>query len=171
MCRLRPKNGIHDFCGGGCRDIAMTFAPLLVDVPKDHVTFRLGGSLYFSGQVLFCERSGCAVARKFKEAWNHPKKFPCPEVKGVYRTVEGKASLTRYAGYKCVPWNFANAIPGLLCMIRELHGNECFRYHGTKRECRLGEGGYQYPCRSNTCPACCILRTAFKVSVANDAGA
>jgi len=93
------------------------------------------------------------VLTRFSSAWNCPMRRPCPQLKKVFKIVESPATRAQYDLYK------------------SKHGNEVFRYHGTSRECRVGETGNHYPCWSNTCPACCILRTSFKVSLANPAGA
>jgi len=112
----------------------MYATPLLMEVPPNHVTFRM-------------------VKTRFSSAWNCPKKRPCPPLKKVYKIVESPTTRAQYDLYK------------------SKHGNEVFRYHGTSRKCRLGETGNQYPCLSNMCPACSILRTSFKVNLANPAGA
>jgi len=80
-------------------------------------------------------------------------KRPCPPLKKVFKIVESPATRIQYDLYKSE------------------HGDEVFRYHGTSRECSLGETDNHYPCWSKTCPACSILRTSFKVSLADPAGA
>jgi hypothetical protein len=76
----------------------MTTTPLLLEVPMNHVTFKLGRSSVVS--ACKSEVLRCPVARKFKAAWNHPQKQGCPQVKIVYRIVESLDSLTRYTNYK-----------------------------------------------------------------------
>jgi len=95
------------------------------------------------------------VENRFTAAWDCPKRRPCPPLKKVYKIVESPITRAQYDKYKS----------------QVGHGHEYFRYHGTSRECKLGEAGNQYPCWSQKCSACCILRTSFNVSLANPAGA
>jgi hypothetical protein len=45
LCRSTPKNGEFDFCGTTCRDTVRNLAPLVLEVPQDHVTFAMGKPL------------------------------------------------------------------------------------------------------------------------------
>jgi len=93
------------------------------------------------------------VENKFKEAWKPANRTLCPPVRNVYRVVETSSSRDAYSSYA------------------KLHGNECFRYHGTRRSCQLGENGNAKLCTSSFCNACSIIKTSFKVSLANPGGA
>jgi len=42
MCCIRPKNSRFDFCGLACLLDARKLAPLLLAIPRDHVTFTMG---------------------------------------------------------------------------------------------------------------------------------
>jgi hypothetical protein len=42
MCFSAPKDGAYDFCGAGCKDIAMKYTPVLLAIPAGHVTFTIG---------------------------------------------------------------------------------------------------------------------------------
>lgn len=44
-------------------------------------------------------------------------------------------------------------------------GNEHRRWHGTRRECRLGDKGHAKFCASTTCSLCCIVKTSFDLSL------
>jgi hypothetical protein len=44
-------------------------------------------------------------------------------------------------------------------------GNENRRWHGTRRECKLGDPGHTKFCASATCSLCCIVRTSFDLSL------
>jgi hypothetical protein len=44
-------------------------------------------------------------------------------------------------------------------------GNENRRWHGTRRECSLGDPGNTKFCASTTCSLCCIVRTSFDLSL------
>ena len=43
-------------------------------------------------------------------------------------------------------------------------GNENRRWHGTRRECTLGDKGNTSFCNSTTCSLCCILKTSFDLA-------
>jgi hypothetical protein len=91
------------------------------------------------------------VTDKFQESWKASGR--CPPVKKVYKVVEPSSFLIPYDNYL------------------KQYGNECFRYHGTGRSCQLGENGHTTLCSSSSCAVCSILRTSFKVSLANPGGA
>jgi len=44
-------------------------------------------------------------------------------------------------------------------------GNENRRWHGTHRQCNLGDSGHTQFCSSTTCSLCCIVRTSFDLSL------
>lgn len=43
-------------------------------------------------------------------------------------------------------------------------GNENRRWHGTRRECNVGDKGQTTMCSSNNCPMCSIIRNSFDLS-------
>ena len=59
----------------------------------------------------------------------------------------------------------------LIAYRSKKHGNECFRYHGTERGCRLGDDGHTTLCNSSSCSVCSILKTSFQVKLARSSGA
>ncbi|KAJ3519422.1 hypothetical protein NMY22_g13214 [Coprinellus aureogranulatus] len=89
--------------------------------------------------------------QKFQKAWNNVT-GPMPPIKKIYKIIENDEFLKPYAIYK------------------QKVGNEHFRYHGTKRQCQLGVTTTKL-CSSATCSICNILKTSFKVSLANTGGA
>jgi len=48
-------------------------------------------------------------------------------------------------------------------------GNEHRRWHGTKRDCNLGDKGNLGFCSSSSCALCSIIRNGFKVRYSVDA--
>jgi hypothetical protein len=44
-------------------------------------------------------------------------------------------------------------------------GNENRRWHGTRRECNLGDKGNATFCSSSSCSLCCIVKTSFDLSL------
>jgi len=93
------------------------------------------------------------VERQFQQSWKPANRASCPRVKHVYRVVDSSNSVESYYEYL------------------RTHGNECFRYHGTKRRCQLGNDGYTTLCTYSLCNACSIIRTSFDVSLPNPSGA
>ncbi|KIM75756.1 hypothetical protein PILCRDRAFT_78511 [Piloderma croceum F 1598] len=92
------------------------------------------------------------VEGEFQKSWKPAVNTLCPPVRQVYRVVESSALLNTYTEYRLT------------------HGNEHFRYHGTKRNCKLGDKGHTKICTSSLCSACSIIKTSFEVSLANPSG-
>ncbi|CCM03572.1 uncharacterized protein FIBRA_05708 [Fibroporia radiculosa] len=130
-CRCRPKLGKYHFCGRTCKKLAMKTTPKIVEIPKEHVTWKM-------------------VETKFNKAW---KQGTRPAIKHVYKIIESAGFLQPYDAY------------------RKRIGNEKFRYHGTSRQCKLGDTGQTMLCSQTNCAVCNILKTSFKVSLAKPSGA
>lgn len=65
----------------------------------------------------------------------------------------------------------AGDYPSLTAEYRKRIGpEECFRYHGTKRQCKLGILTKTF-CTASSCAVCSILKHSFRVDVANPSGA
>jgi hypothetical protein len=79
LCRSTPKNGEFDFCGTTCRDTVRNLAPLVLEVPQDHVTFAM-------------------VENKFRQSWRAGS-TRCPRVKNVYRIIVDSTSVQAYDNY------------------------------------------------------------------------
>lgn len=62
---------------------------------------------------------------------------------------------------------FSNAIEarGQFVSQGRSAGNENRRWHGTRRECSLGDKGNTAFCGSSTCSLCCIVKTSFDLSL------
>jgi hypothetical protein len=165
-CRSRPKNGRYHFCGRQCRNMAAKDSPLLLEVPRDHATFEMG--TISSTLCDDCSYAMDVVETKFKGAWKMSR--ACPQVKKVYKVVESAAFLSPYDTYRCVSRLPMTHCACLMCGRRSV-GNQVFRYHGTKRICKLGEEGHTKLCKNASCAACSILNTSFKVNLANPGGA
>jgi len=156
-CHRRPKIPGHNQCGQTCRDNARTACLLCRCRPK-------------SGRYPLCGRTCKKIATKwtplileaqlghtihneveqrFKRAW---KAGSVPSIKNIYKIIENESFLLPYDRYK------------------KRYGNEVFRYHGTSRNCTLGSNGNTRLCSSTVCALCSILRTSFKVGLANPGG-
>ncbi|KDQ12221.1 hypothetical protein BOTBODRAFT_97543, partial [Botryobasidium botryosum FD-172 SS1] len=84
MCRCRPRLGKYHFCGQTCQKIATSKAPGILEVPQNHVIWKM-------------------VETRFLEKWNPPlRRFPAPPptIKHVYKIIETPSLLAPYEDYK-----------------------------------------------------------------------
>ncbi|KAK7458113.1 hypothetical protein VKT23_010021 [Stygiomarasmius scandens] len=140
MCLQSPKLANSHFCSQNCEDEAEKKGPMILEVPASHVTFK-------------------SVADQFKASWRHPGSH-CPVVKRVYKILAPKAQLDAYNAYRT-----AVEARGHFASAGRSAGNENRRWHGTRRECLLGDKGQTQFCSSQTCSLCCIVRTSFDLSL------
>ncbi|KAI0925690.1 hypothetical protein AcV5_008361 [Taiwanofungus camphoratus] len=138
LCRKAIRRGDRHFCGSACADEAQKKAVILLEIPEDHVTFR-------------------DVATQFKTSWRHAGSR-CPAVRHIYKIVGHQVSLDKYEAYK-------NAVEsrGQFLASGRSAGNENRRWHGTRRECSIGDKGHTQFCSSSTCSLCCIIKTSFDI--------
>lgn len=114
------------------------------------------------------------VASQFEKSWRSTA--PCPEVRAVYKIVSTKLSLEKYEDYKSysyprmffsrTDWPFRSSIEARGHFVNKGRslGNENRRWHGTKRQCSLGDKDNTKLCSSTNCPLCCIIRTSYDLS-------
>jgi len=140
MCRQAPMQTNSHFCNKSCSDDAEKKGPMILEVPSGHVTFT-------------------SVADQFKVSWRHSGKV-CPPVRRVYKILAPQTSLHGYNAYRA-----AVEARGQFISQGRSPGNENRRWHGTRRECNLGDGGHTQFCSSTTCSLCCIVRTSFDLSL------
>ncbi|EGN91901.1 hypothetical protein SERLA73DRAFT_173256 [Serpula lacrymans var. lacrymans S7.3] len=138
MCRQSPKQSYSHFCGKTCAMRAESVAPLLLEVPRNHVTFT-------------------SVQNQLTQSWRHPDPDkPCPNLQAVYKIVEPKAFVADYDKYRAEVEAKGNFVSQ-----GRTAGNECRRWHGTRRGCNLGDFGQTQLCSTGNCPLCSIIRTSF----------
>ncbi|KAF9463918.1 hypothetical protein BDZ94DRAFT_1217414 [Collybia nuda] len=140
MCRQAAKQPGSHFCGQACADDCEKAGPLLLEVPRNHITFK-------------------SVADQFKASWRHTG-TTCPPVRRVYKIQARQASLASYNAYRA-----SVEARGQFVAAGRSIGNENRRWHGTRRECTLGDKGNTKTCSSQTCSLCCIVRTSFDLSL------
>ncbi|TFK69964.1 ADP-ribosylation [Pluteus cervinus] len=140
MCRHSPKMANSNFCSQTCIDDAENLAPTVLEVPVGHVTFK-------------------SVAEQFKASWRHGN-TACPPVRRVYKIVSSQSSLASYSAYRA-----AVESRGQFAASGRSSGNENRRWHGTRRECTLGDKSNASLCKSPSCSLCCIIRTSFDLSL------
>ncbi|KAK7006223.1 PARP catalytic domain-containing protein [Favolaschia claudopus] len=140
MCKQAAKLAGSHFCSTVCGDDAEKNGPMLLEVPAGHSTFK-------------------SVADQFKASWRHTGKS-CPPVRRIYKIV---ATQTTLASYKAYQTKVENA--GHFVASGRSPGNENRRWHGTRRECNLGDKGQTQFCASTNCPLCCIIKSSFDISL------
>ncbi|KAF8630179.1 hypothetical protein AX15_003058 [Amanita polypyramis BW_CC] len=139
MCRQAPKMASSHFCSQTCIDDVEIQAPLLLEVPQGHSTFK-------------------SVADQFKSSWRHATK--CPPVKHVYKIIGSQSSLAAYENYR-----ESVEARGQFVATKRTAGNENRRWHGTTRNCNLGDKGQTQFCSSPTCSLCCIVKSSYDLTL------
>jgi len=109
---------------------------LLLVVPKYHITFR-------------------TISDQFETSWRHTTK-KCPNVRRVYKIVNSPALVNSYDTYRA-----AIEKSGQFITKGRTAGNENRRWHGTRRECNVGDKGCTVLCSSTNCPMCSIIQNSF----------
>ncbi|KAJ3540654.1 hypothetical protein NMY22_g4206 [Coprinellus aureogranulatus] len=159
-CHRKPRSTGSTQCGTVCQAKAKVACLLCKCRPKNGVGYHLCGrtcksiAIKSTPSILEAPKGHKTyemVEKKFQSAW-HNVTVQLPTIKKIFKIIEDEAFLRPYADYK------------------KLKGNECFRYHGTGRQCQLGVSTTQL-CSSATCPVCNILKTSFNVSLARPGGA
>ncbi|KAF9533936.1 hypothetical protein CPB83DRAFT_416293 [Crepidotus variabilis] len=108
-------------------------------------------------QLSSSDRRFQSVADQFKTSWRHPT--PCPKVKYVYKIIFNNSMLAKYNAYKASVESRGN-----FAAAGRQEGNENRRWHGTHRECNLGDRGQTKLCSSKTCSLCSILRNSYDLN-------
>ncbi|KAF7312710.1 PARP catalytic domain-containing protein [Mycena indigotica] len=140
MCKQAAKLSQSHFCSTTCADNAEKSGPMLLEVPVGHATFK-------------------SVADQFKASWRHANKY-CPPVRRVYKIVSTQTSMANYKTYQTTVESAGHFVAS-----GRSPGNENRRWHGTKRECNVGDKGQAQLCQSTKCSLCCIIKSSFDISL------
>ncbi|KAF7378243.1 PARP catalytic domain-containing protein [Mycena sanguinolenta] len=140
MCKQAPKQPQSPFCGAACAYDAEKNGPTILEIPAGHVTFK-------------------SVTDQFKVSWRHTGK-DCPPVRRVYIIVAARATQANYEAYQRTVEN-----AGHFALSGRSPGNENRRWHGTQRECNLGDRGNTQFCASTKCSLCRIIKSSFDISL------
>jgi len=138
FCLQAEKQSFSHFCGRNCARQAENNAPMIIEVPAGHVTFK-------------------SVAHQFQVSWRHAS--TCPTVRRVYKVVLKQAFMAQYDAYRTSVEN-----RGQFVAKGRSAGNENRRWHGTNRECNLGDNGDTTFCNSQSCSLCSILRNSYDLN-------
>ncbi|EGN91900.1 hypothetical protein SERLA73DRAFT_191870 [Serpula lacrymans var. lacrymans S7.3] len=139
VCHKRKRYGKYPFCGKACARQVERRAPTLLEVPAGHVMFR-------------------DVENQFKKSWRSGNP---PPIKKLYKLIERNSSVVKYTRYRA-----SVEARGHFRRRKLAAGNERRRWHGTRRECKVGDPGNRHFCGSATCSLCIIMRTSFDLSKA-----
>ncbi|KAG8990938.1 hypothetical protein FRB90_001539, partial [Tulasnella sp. 427] len=145
LCKEYPK-AISQFCGQKCLGNAHAKAPMLISVDQKDPMFG-------------------NIVNQFDISWRHTNKTK-PAVVFVYKIVQTKQLTDSYLAYQTKVESEGN-----FKAQGKSAGNECRRWHGTKRLCNIGDNpANPVLCAVAGCPMCSILRTSFQVAKTNSAG-
>ncbi|KAH9992440.1 ADP-ribosylation [Russula vinacea] len=129
--------------------------------PEPEVSSWLSGMLHaLSGAAVILEvPSGNEmhqqVVQQFTQQWKHPTQVPT--VIKLWRIYADQTVLDRFSNYQRGVEN-SRGIPG---------GNTRRRFHGTVRECCLGDTSSENAlCRLTTCNLCRIIQSSFQLAKA-----
>ncbi|KAG8916862.1 hypothetical protein FRC00_014305, partial [Tulasnella sp. 408] len=135
MCKELPKAPKRHFCGKACSDKAEKNAPILLDVPKTDPKFA-------------------DIVKQFNDTWQGSNK---PTVHRICKVVNSKAVEDRFQAYRQKVEQAGNWVAQ-----GKTAGNENRRWHGTVRECTVGDDPNKLDmCTSTACKLCCVIRTSF----------
>jgi len=95
------------------------------------------------------------VLRQFNQQWKHPT--PVPTVVKLWKVYADQTVIDRFSSYQ-QGIEQTRGIPG---------GNTRRRFHGTIRECCLGDNASENAlCRLNSCNLCRIIQSSFQLAKA-----
>ncbi|KAG8904848.1 hypothetical protein FRB99_001054, partial [Tulasnella sp. 403] len=137
FCRVYPKSVLY-YCGQQCETEVSALAPMILPLALNDPKFD-------------------EIAHQFQVKWLHTQK-PVPKIRYIYKIVMRKDLQERYYAYRQAVENRGNFQASNLAP-----GNECRRWHGTRRECTIGDDpNYLALCSSRSCALCMIMRESFK---------
>ncbi|KAG8848564.1 hypothetical protein FRB96_001091 [Tulasnella sp. 330] len=145
LCKRYPKmQGFY--CGQACQDDSLALAPMILRLEEDDPKFN-------------------DIRHQFDVSWRHTNKRK-PEVRYVYKIIQTEDIADRYERYRDDVEDQGNFLSQ-----RKSQGNECRRWHGTKRVCSLGDDPDDLElCQSPKCALCCIITTNFRKELVGASG-
>ncbi|KAF5326037.1 hypothetical protein D9611_000895 [Ephemerocybe angulata] len=153
-CHARPRVAGQNQCGATCAAKAKNACLLCKCRPttgKFHLCGKMCKTISTMKTPLILEapkghKTYTMVESLFQQAW---KLGTAPIIKKIFKIIENDDFRRPYDAYL------------------KATGNETFRYHGTRRSCQLGVSTTEL-CADPNCRICNILKTSFKVSLANN---
>ncbi|KAG5720522.1 hypothetical protein E4T56_gene2591 [Termitomyces sp. T112] len=150
------------FCGVGHRDLGKTICLWCRQKPQYQDSAFCGkgcmNAAEAKGPMLLPIPKGHntfqSVVEQFQGSWRHNTKKP--SVHHVYKIVLSPTSRQVYEAYRT-----SVELQRGLSM-----GNQRRRWHGSQRDCHIGDQGKTDLCNSSKCGICGIIRTSYQVSKA-----
>ncbi|KAG1743473.1 hypothetical protein EDB19DRAFT_1633152 [Suillus lakei] len=144
-CKKRPQSQrFRYYCSSQCHQEAQQNAPQLLEIPSNHNDYT-------------------NIETQFYDSWRHTDKVR-PSVRHIYKIIVSSNINKRYDNYRAKVesrGHFAGKLSSNGKAMTE--GNENRRWHGTKRDCNLGDSGNTNLCSSSSCALCSIIQNGFKV--------
>ncbi|KAG1746928.1 hypothetical protein EDB19DRAFT_1894129 [Suillus lakei] len=150
LCKRRSQSKRYrHYCSSQCLQKAEQDAPQLLEIPSYHDDYT-------------------NVENQFYASWRSTGTV-CPTVQHIYKIVVPSNISKRYENYRSVLFQSAEVESrGHFAGQRSFNGktmtkgNENRRWHGTKRDCNLGDPGNSGLCSSTSCALCSIIKDGFK---------
>ncbi|KAG9005570.1 hypothetical protein FRB94_001429 [Tulasnella sp. JGI-2019a] len=102
------------------------------------------------------------IVNRFKISWRHPRK-PIPTVRLLYKIVQTEKLMEDYNDYRQKVESEGNFTSRRAAMPA---GNECRRWHGTRRVCNIGDDAKNLKlCEVKNCTLCSIIRKSFQITL------
>ncbi|KAG8860964.1 hypothetical protein FRB91_000160 [Serendipita sp. 411] len=137
-CKIRQQFSGSLFCGKTCMDNTHNSAPGILEIPNTHPKFK-------------------DIEYQFLIKWTGSGKKPT--VHHVYLVLTKPADMMKYEVYKQkMEAKNSHISKG------QQPGNQQRRWHGTGRNCQLGDPGNTTPCTATACSLCNIIRTSFNIT-------
>ncbi|KAG9030064.1 hypothetical protein FRB95_004598 [Tulasnella sp. JGI-2019a] len=144
LCKEYPKTVRH-FCGQRCAQKAAKDAPMILPIPLKDPKFN-------------------EIVTQFNKSWLHQEK-PVPTVRLLYKIIQTDKLMEDYNDYRTKVESEGN-----FARTGRSAGNECRRWHGTRRACNIGDDIKNLQlCRANNCALCSIMRKSFQVTLTGTA--
>ncbi|KAG1746935.1 ADP-ribosylation [Suillus lakei] len=146
LCKRRSQSKrFRHYCSSQCLQKAEQNAPQLLEIPSYHDDYT-------------------NVENQFYAAWRGTGTAR-PTVQHIYKIVVPSNISKRYEDYRAKvesQGHFAGQRSSNGKTMTK--GNENRRWHGTKRDCNLGDPGNSGLCSSTSCALCSIIKDGFKAS-------
>lgn len=182
-CEKAPKQ-VNHFCSRSCAQMAQQTSPAVLEIPNGHVTFKNSEChytdnrlTYVDWEALICIQlqssskslGGIRTKRVQRSVTSTKSSLVKPQLTNMKLTgtctgLNGLTGISRVGSF-IVKHSDKVEAQGKFKSQGRSAGNENRRWHGTRRECTLGDNGQTTFCTSKTCPLCNIIKNSFDVSL------
>ncbi|KAG8990019.1 hypothetical protein FRB90_001968 [Tulasnella sp. 427] len=137
LCETFPKMNRSYFCSASCSNKSLDNAPVLLSVPDGHQALK-------------------TVTDQWNKEWKHTPNPP--QIRFMWLIVQNRALHNAFeARLQAIDASYKFKAEGMF------PANERRRWHGTKRECTVGDPGTTPTgfCQSPTCSMCIVMQRSF----------